>query len=201
MVFYSLPYQPLQMVFTVQITGVTVGVNFPALPDHWSCQTWSVVDLMCRHFSATPQFGAPKLQDLNLRLYPDILTIQWRRLKYPDLFYLGRIKMKNEKFPAFLPPPCHTVSYVAQNLFKLSQSLPGSEIRRLLAFFSLSLRFSSSIKIMSVISAALKSRVRRPALFEKVMKPSDTLQYFKDGQYVEQTVQMRDFDSVTDHLK
>lgn len=54
---------------------------------------------------------------------------------------------------------------------------------------------------MSVISAALKSRVRRPALFEKVMKPSDTLQYFKDGQYVEQTVQMRDFDSVTDHLK
>lgn len=37
---------------------------------------------------------------------------------------------------------------------------------------------------MSGISAALKSRVRRPALFKKLMDPKDTLQFFKDGQYV-----------------
>ncbi|KAH8549000.1 acetyl-CoA hydrolase [Umbelopsis sp. PMI_123] len=37
---------------------------------------------------------------------------------------------------------------------------------------------------MSAVSAAFKSRVRRPALFNKVMKPADTLQFFKDGQYI-----------------
>jgi hypothetical protein len=41
---------------------------------------------------------------------------------------------------------------------------------------------------MSVISAALKSRVRRPSLFNKVMNAKDTIQFFKDGQYVSLTL-------------
>lgn len=35
---------------------------------------------------------------------------------------------------------------------------------------------------MATVSAALKSRVRRPALLEKVMKPEETLKFFKGGQ-------------------
>ncbi|KAF1804602.1 hypothetical protein V8B55DRAFT_1498873 [Mucor lusitanicus] len=37
---------------------------------------------------------------------------------------------------------------------------------------------------MATVSAALKSRVRRPALLEKVMKPEETLKFFKGGQYL-----------------
>lgn len=37
---------------------------------------------------------------------------------------------------------------------------------------------------MASVSAALKSRVRRPALLNKVMKAEDTLPFFKDGQYL-----------------
>jgi acetyl-CoA hydrolase len=35
---------------------------------------------------------------------------------------------------------------------------------------------------MATVSAALKSRVRRPQLLNKVMSAEDTLQYFKNGQ-------------------
>lgn len=35
---------------------------------------------------------------------------------------------------------------------------------------------------MSQVSAALKSRVRRPQLLKKVMTAQDTLKFFKDGQ-------------------
>lgn len=35
---------------------------------------------------------------------------------------------------------------------------------------------------MATVSAALKSRVRRPALLDKVMKAEDTLKFFKGGQ-------------------
>lgn len=37
---------------------------------------------------------------------------------------------------------------------------------------------------MASVSAALKARVRRPQLLQKVMKAEDTLPFFKDGQYV-----------------
>ncbi|KAI8081738.1 acetyl-CoA hydrolase [Halteromyces radiatus] len=37
---------------------------------------------------------------------------------------------------------------------------------------------------MASVSAALKSRVRRPALLNKVMKAEDTVPFFKDGQYL-----------------
>jgi acetyl-CoA hydrolase len=35
---------------------------------------------------------------------------------------------------------------------------------------------------MSAVSAALKARVRRPALYNKVMKATDTLKFFENGQ-------------------
>ena len=35
---------------------------------------------------------------------------------------------------------------------------------------------------MASISAALKSRVRRPQLLDKVMKAEDTLKFFEPGQ-------------------
>jgi acetyl-CoA hydrolase len=35
---------------------------------------------------------------------------------------------------------------------------------------------------MATVSAALKSRVRRPQLLNKVMKAEDTLPFFKGGQ-------------------
>jgi acetyl-CoA hydrolase len=34
----------------------------------------------------------------------------------------------------------------------------------------------------ATVSAALKSRVRRPQLLNKVMKPEDALKFFKGGQ-------------------
>ncbi|CAO3692690.1 unnamed protein product [Rhizopus stolonifer] len=37
---------------------------------------------------------------------------------------------------------------------------------------------------MSAVSAALKSRVRRPQYLNRVMKPEETLQFFKNGQYL-----------------
>lgn len=37
---------------------------------------------------------------------------------------------------------------------------------------------------MSGVSAALKSRIRRPQLLKKVMKAEDTVSIFKDGQYL-----------------
>lgn len=37
---------------------------------------------------------------------------------------------------------------------------------------------------MASVSAALKSRVRRPQLLKKVMKAEETIPFFKDGQYV-----------------
>lgn len=35
---------------------------------------------------------------------------------------------------------------------------------------------------MATVSAALKSRVRRPQLLNKVMKAEDTLKFFENGQ-------------------
>lgn len=35
---------------------------------------------------------------------------------------------------------------------------------------------------MASVSAALKSRVRRPQLLNKVMTPEDTLKFFQNGQ-------------------
>lgn len=37
---------------------------------------------------------------------------------------------------------------------------------------------------MASVSAALKSRVRRPQLLNKVMKAEETLPLFQNGQYV-----------------
>jgi acetyl-CoA hydrolase len=37
---------------------------------------------------------------------------------------------------------------------------------------------------MTYITPALTARVRQPSLLKKVMKPQDTLPFFKDGQYI-----------------
>ena len=44
--------------------------------------------------------------------------------------------------------------------------------------------FPSYIYTMSAISAALKSRIRRPQLLKKVMKAEDIVPIFQDGQYL-----------------